>query len=337
MYPTPFQNTLSNLSRLRQSISRRGLRRTASAGLNRLSEWLEAPLNRQMSSALTKPLPPQAIEAGSQAPTLISPAYEAFQQMPAKVIGRYINLKGCRILEIGGAQACISAKAFLDAGAAQVLVTGLDHIEQEGSTDDQRLIILRADGLDLRQHLEPNSCDVVFGLSIIEHIPEPQRFLQQVGGVLKPGGLALFEGYPLWSSAVGHHLWVASWGGVYAHRCRNNYFFTPLTGVSSSNPVPDWGHLLMNEAEMRQSLLEQSLPVDDISCILDWIYHSPEINRLDSRTILSAYNTSGLTILEANTRRQDVPADILVQLREKHGQGIDYGLSGLEMVLTRSE
>lgn len=93
----------------------------------------------------------------------------------------------------------------------------------------------------------------------------------------------------------------------------------------------------MNEAEMEQSLRQSALPHNDISCILDWIYHNPEINRLDSRSILSAYSTSGLAVLEANTRRQDVPDNVLVKLRQRHGEGIDYGLSGLVIALTRDD
>lgn len=197
---------MSNLWRLPQTINRLGLRRTTSAGLGRLADWLESPLQQRGNTELKQPLAATDEEVDSALPSLITDAYTAFQQMPAGVISRYINLQGCRVLEIGGSQACLSAQAFLDAGAAQVVVTGLDHIQQEKESEDQRLVILRADGLDLLQHVEPTSFDVVFGLSIIEHIPHPQRFLQQVRAALKPGGIALFEGYPLWSSALGHHL-----------------------------------------------------------------------------------------------------------------------------------
>lgn len=336
-YTPVFETYMSRLARLPQTIQHRGWRRKASAGLNRLIAWLEAPLAQQQGSAAQQPLSAEEEEAASEAPALISPAYTAFQQMPAQVISRYINLQGCQVLEIGGAQACISAQAFLDAGAARVVVTGLEHILEEQESDDQRLVILRADGLNLLEHVEAASFDVVFGLSIIEHIPHPRRFLEQVRAVLKAGGIALFEGYPLWSSALGHHLWVPQQSAPHGDQSGNNYLFTPIPGITSINPIPDWGHLLMNETEMRSTLQRQSLPDEDISRIIDWIYHSPEINRIDSRTLLSAYGSSELTILEANTRRQDVPADVLTKLRERHGKGIDYGLSGIVVIMTRDE
>jgi SAM-dependent methyltransferase len=325
------------LCRLPQAIGPLGWRGTARAVLRRLAHWLESPLDRREQSAPTHQSASVVVETDLAAPTLISPDYVAFQQMPARVIARYLNLSGCQVLEIGGAQAALSARAFLDAGAARVVVTGLDHIEQAEESKDQRLVILQADALDLLHHLQPASFDVVFGLSIIEHIHNPGLFLQQVQAVLKPGGLALFEGYPLWTSALGHHLWVASWGGSYQGRSSGNYLFAPIAAVTSSNPVPDWGHLLMCEAELEHVLQAQSLPGQDIACILNWIYHNPELNRLDSTSICSAYTTSGLTVLEANIKRQDVPADILTKLRELHGERIDYGLSGLVIVLAKPE
>ena len=316
-------------------VQRLGYRRTAAAGLRRLAAWLESPCHPRADSTATPLAPSSAANADAATPSLISPAYVAFQEMPARVIARYINLTGRQILEIGGAQASLSGRAFLNTGAERVVVTGLDHIQEEGESEDQKLVILRADGLDLLRHLEPASFDVVFGLSIIEHIPNPRRFLEQVQAVLKPGGLALFEGYPLWSSALGHHLWVASWGGTYQGQTGANYLFTPLAGVPATNPIPNWGHLLMNEAELERSLLAQSLPPDDIACILDWVYHNPEINRLNTEELCAAYTSSGLVVLEATTRREDVPDDVLTQLRERHGEGCDYGLSGLTLVLAK--
>lgn len=326
---------LSKLASFPRVVQRLGYRRTASAGLRRLAAWLERPCEQRLTTPATPPSPPSASNADAATPSLISPAYVAFQEMPARVISRYLNLSGRQILEIGGAQASLSGRAFLNAGAARVVVSGLDHIEQEGATDDERLVILRADGLDLLRHLEPASFDVVFGLSIIEHIPNPRRFLEQVQAVLKPGGLALLEGYPLWSSALGHHLWVASWGGTYQGRTDANYLFTPIANVPASNPIADWGHLLMNESELEQSLLAQSLPPDDIASILDWVYHNPEINRLDTKELCTAYTSSALVVLEATTRRDEVPPHVLTQLRERHGEGCDYGLSGLTFVLAK--
>jgi hypothetical protein len=39
---------------------------------------------------------------GTATPTLMSPAYIRFQQMPHQVLSRYIEIAGTHVLEIGG-------------------------------------------------------------------------------------------------------------------------------------------------------------------------------------------------------------------------------------------
>jgi 2-polyprenyl-3-methyl-5-hydroxy-6-metoxy-1,4-benzoquinol methylase len=159
-------------------------------------------------------------------PTLETPEYIVFQETPQKTLRRYISLKVKEVLEIGGSQSCISANTLLRDGTNSVTVTGLDHVSEEGISTDQRIKIARVNGLELTEHFAPNSLDVVYGLSIIEHIPNPKRFIEQVRCVLKPGGLAYFEGNPLWTSPKGHHLWVASWSDNYINKPTANYLFS---------------------------------------------------------------------------------------------------------------
>lgn len=194
---------------------------------------------------------------------------------------------------------------------------------------------MKADALDLRSHFEAGCFDLVFGVSIIEHIPHPERFLEEVYRVLKPGGLALFEGFPLWSSPRGHHLWVAAWDGSYAGKATANYLFTGLPHVASSNPVPDWAHLLMEQGELEEYLARRSLPASDIACIGDWFYHAKDINRLSTTELTTAYATSKLVVLEAITQRVDDPDTTLQRLRQRHGGGCDFGIDRLTYVLAK--
>lgn len=314
------------LQRLHDAYLRHGVRGVVAGALRRAADSLERPWRWR---------PPFARAAGTATPTLISPEYVRFQRMPHEVLSRYVGIEGKHVLEIGGAQACISARAFLDGGAARVTVTGLDHVSAEGGSADGRLSVMKADALDLRSHFEPGSFDLVFGLSIIEHIPRPDRFLEEVHRVLRPGGLALFEGFPLWSSPLGHHLWVASCGGPYTGKTSASYLFTPLAGVPSTNPVPDWGHLLMGPQELTASLADRSLPAADIACIIHWIYEAGDINRLSTAEITRAYSTSPLVVRETVTRRVDVPQPTLQRLRQRHGEGSDFGVSGLVYVLAK--
>lgn len=257
---------------------------------------------------------------------------ESHQASAHWVLSRYISIDGKNVLEIGGAQSGEAAHPFLKDGAASVSITGLDHVTEERVVGE-RLRILRANALSLSSVFEPNSFDVVYGLSIVEHIPTPEVFLNEVHRVLKPGGIAYFEGNPLWSSPKGHHLWVATWGGLYQHKATANYLFNGFPNTRSTNPLPDWSHILMTQDQMREYLNSNALPNVDIECIIDWVYLSDQINRLSMSEIAVAYSTSKLIVLEANTVRSKVPRDIEFALRKACGDGIDYGTRGISYVL----
>lgn len=252
-----------------------------------------------------------------------------------KVLSRYISFEGKDVLEVGGLQSCESAYPFLKDGAASVVVTGLNHIPEDDTNRDRNLRMLRVDALSLSSVFEPCSFDVVYGLSMVEHISSPKAFLEEVYKVLRPGGVAYFQGGPLWSSPVGHHLWVASWVGKYQHKATANYLFSEWPNTKSTNPLPDWSHLLMTQEQMRAYLAAESLPSADIECIIDWVYHADNVNRLNLYEIAEAYTTSKLIVLEANTLRSEVPHDVQLALRKNCGDCIDYGIRGISYVLAK--
>jgi SAM-dependent methyltransferase len=275
-----------------------------------------------------------------QAASLIDngwPNYLHHQLSAHRVLSGYTSFEGKEVLEVGGTQSCDSVYPFLKDGAASAVVTGLGHISQEQISKEYNLRILRADALKLSSVFEPCRFDIVYGLSIIEHIPSPKAFLDQVYTVLKPGGLAYFEGNPIWSSPEGHHLWVATWGGAYQNRATANYLFSEWPGAASTNPLPDWSHLLMTPEQMREYLTERSISGTDIDCIIDWVFCSDEVNRINMYKIAEAYTRSRLIVLEANTVRVDVPRDIQAALRKRCGDGIDYGISGVTYVLAKPQ
>ena len=263
--------------------------------------------------------------------------YTSHQVSAHRVLSRYASFEGKDILEVGGDQGCESAYPFLKDGAASAIVSGLDHISQEQVSKEYNLRVLRADALKLSSVFGPSRFDVVYGLSVVEHIPSPKSFLDEVYTVLKPGGLAYFEGNPIWSSPKGHHLWVATWGGAYQNKTTANYLFSEYAGKVSTNPLPDWSHLLMTPNRMREYLAEKSIPSTDIDCIIDWVFYSNEVNRINMSEIAEAYTNSRLIVLEANTVRVDIPADIQVALRKQCGDGIDYGILGVTYVLAKPD
>lgn len=269
------------------------------------------------------------------AASMVDRSISGHQVTAHQVLSRYTSFVGKDVLEVGGAESCESMYPFLRDGAASGIVSGLDHITTEQTGREHNLSIQRADALTLSAVFGPSRFDVVYGLSVLEHIPSPAVFLDELHAVLKPGGLAYLEGSPIWSSRQGHHLWVATWGGAYRGRATANYLFNPWPGQASTNPLPDWSHLLMNPGQMRGHLADQGLPEIDIDCILDWVFSSADINRLTMSDIATAYGASKLVVLEANTIRSDVPQDVQVALRERNVPGIDYGVASMAYVLAK--
>jgi SAM-dependent methyltransferase len=265
----------------------------------------------------------------------ILPPSHSHQLSASRILSQYTSFEGKTVLEVGGSQSCESAYPFIRGGAASATVSGLDHISDDHIDIDKKLRIMRADALSLSSYFEPESFDMVYGLSIVEHIPSPDLFLDQVYNVLKPGGLAYFEGNPIWTSPKGHHLWVASWDGIYKGQATASYLFTEWPPEVSTNPLPDWSHLLLTQDQMREYLINESLPLVDIQCIIDWVYISDQINRLSMAILAKAYSSSKLIVLEANTHRVEVPNDIEAALRNKYGNGVDYGVCGVSYVLAR--
>lgn len=51
--------------------------------------------------------------------------------------------------------------------------------------------------------------------------------------------------------------------------------------------------------------------------------------------IAEAYGASELTVLEAVANRSQVPPHMESTLRERFGEGIDYGVDGIYYVLTK--
>lgn len=211
-----------------------------------------------------------------------------------RTLGRYTSFTDRRVLEVGGAQACTSILPFIKAGATEGVVTGLEHISEERSDRTDGVTVLRADALTLANDFGHSQFDIVYGLSVVEHITTPAVFLAEIYKVLRPGGLAFLEGGPIWSAPDGHHLWVATWGGAYKSRASANYLFSDFPGYISTNPLPDWSHLVMDPGQMRQHLQAKALPETDIDCILDWVYLNPEINRLSLAKLAIAYGSSDL-------------------------------------------
>jgi trans-aconitate methyltransferase len=252
------------------------------------------------------------------------------QLWPFEKFRRYSSPGGAHVLEIGGNEKCLSAKPFVEAGAARVVVSGLRHVSNQAEVKGVELCSL--DAFDVSQRFGKESFDFIYGVSVLEHIPETSNLLQQLLDALKPGGYLYLQGAPVWSSAKGHHIWLTTWkDGTTA-----NYLFNNYPGMESVNPIPHWGHLLMDKAEMADFLESENIPPTDIESIVRYVYETPNINRLTFTDIQSAANSSSFVVQELHSQFPiALPEDTRAKLIDRYGSREVFDFGGLEFMLQK--
>lgn len=121
---------------------------------------------------------------------------------------KFDDWQGKRVLEIGVGLGA-DYQRFVESGA---MITGVDLTSRAIELTEQRLTAFDlssdlhvADAENLT--LPSNEFDLVYCWGVIHHSPKPERVVQQIHRVLKPGGTARVMIYNNWS-LVGSMLWL---------------------------------------------------------------------------------------------------------------------------------
>jgi tetratricopeptide (TPR) repeat protein len=96
------------------------------------------------------------------------------------------------------------------------------------------------DGQELT--FEDNLFDAVISLNVLEHVPNPKKYLQQCYRVMRSQGFGYFSWHPIWSGATGHHIHPDMIDNAAHHlgvEPPKNY---DLDGTI----IPFWGHLWLS-------------------------------------------------------------------------------------------
>lgn len=262
---------------------------------------------------------------------------EQVSQLTAfNTLSRFRRIEGKSVIEVGGNSNCVAATPFAQAGASRVVVTGLYHLDIEERPPHPLIALECADALKLSEKYQRGSFDLLYGISVLEHIPNPRGFFSEVYRILSTGGMAFLQGAPIWSGPWGHHIHLTPWqnGTV------GCYQFLPSEvllskGVNVVNPIPDWGHILYISTEMAAMLGNMNIPESDIEKIIDFVYKGDVINRESAASICDAIRCSGLTIVELEYDRVQISGDMLERVRAVCGQGEDFSIMGMRVVLLK--
>jgi uncharacterized protein YbaR (Trm112 family) len=129
-------------------------------------------------------------------------------------IERHVDLAGRTVVDVGGGGAYYTA-AFGDRGANGFLVEpDPDKLRRRGKSRRNSVV-----GDGYRLPIQDASVDVGFSSNVLEHVPDPGEFIDEMVRVTRPGGI-VYLSYTLWLSPwAGHE--TSPWhflGGPYAAR-----------------------------------------------------------------------------------------------------------------------
>lgn len=165
---------------------------------------------------------------------------------------------GKRVLEIGSDYHLISARLLRANGASEVVATNLS----EWRSPDPLPEGIRFEVVDASLTDFPDSSfDLIYGIAVLEHIPDLPRMCREIRRMLRRGGKAFLQGHPFWSSSFGHHVW-------YLRKDGTRYMFH-----EANNPIIDWSHLVLPPDELASELRSRGVPREDAGQIVNFVFN----------------------------------------------------------------
>lgn len=175
--------------------------------------------------------------------------------------------------------------------------------------------LVRMDGMNLQF---PDECfDLVISANVLEHVPDPTRFICEAARVLKPDGVCYMETAPVWSGPRGHHIME----GMVAENCPQETGFR-----DDGTIIPDWSHLSMTRQQMFELLTGKLMP-ETCEYITSYLYDTSDLNKQPWSVIRSAFE-GAFPYIRLATR----PFHSADSARMPTDQAEDYSIYGFDAV-----
>lgn len=187
---------------------------------------------------------------------------DSFQAYMVDALATQVDIAGKAVLEIGADPYFGSARAFKAKGASTIISSDLNDVWFGRTEPGITTAIIDARYVD--RVIPKRSIDIVYGINLLEHLPDIPVIMEALAQVVRPGGVVFLHGHPLWTSARGHHALLGDPSGW-------------TLNFETSNPIPLWGHLTLDEEQLLELLQDRDDAVQ--SAAVDWCFRSDLITR----------------------------------------------------------
>lgn len=279
----------------------------------------------------------QVLPSNSEIP-LLNQNLSTYQLDAISRLPVYFDIKDFDILEIGADEGnCLNE--LVKSGTKRMLGINNWCAEEEDKLSNARFELTQSEQLitrlskqivlsygDIRQlAIADNSFDLIFSIATFEHIQALDEALIEMHRLLKPKGFIYANFGPVWSGAIGHHLWCEIEGRTLQFSEEEHY----------ADVLQRHEHLLYSAAELKQKL-SANYSDSFINELLYRIYEHPHINRYSYADYRKIIMNSPFKVL-AFKKLWQIPTEekMLSKLQQKYGYTIDFNCSSLEIVLQK--
>lgn len=178
-----------------------------------------------------------------------------------KKISLDYSFNGKNVMFLHGASNLDNARVIEKFGAKNVWFMSYDLEFQK--LENENITLMNLSDLEQLKKIADKSIDLIIGLEVLEHIYYIRGFIDEVRRILTDGGSAILQGFPVWTSKFGHHLWI-----------EDKFIFN-----NETNPLDSWEHLsFKNSQDAIDAIVKKGYSVEDGKLVADWIFGGEEIN-----------------------------------------------------------
>tara|TARA_B100000315_G_scaffold260236_1_gene320218 strand:- start:12487 stop:13482 length:996 start_codon:yes stop_codon:yes gene_type:complete len=244
-----------------------------------------------------------------------------YQEISINGLVSFVDIQGKTILEVGSDEGGNVLVALEERGVKFAL--GIDVWKRKDWFRVLSKKLVHAYGDVLSLPYRDNSFDVLLNIATFEHIHNLDVTMHEMYRLLKPEGIMYAQFGPIWSSAVGHHIWCNLDDKIFR-------FDNP-----DLNPLDDFDHLLYDRSELTTKLMKFW---DDRTAnhLVKAVFDHSHINRMFHHEICDYMRQSPLEVLHLEKSWDiAVPLEIEQRLRDRHGDKSDFSCAGMQIVLQK--